>query len=600
LYPGHFRQDLAPGQISKFFKSVFFKRSTIMPSPNVVFVITDDQGYGDLGCHGNDVIQTPNIDKLYTESTRFTDYHVGPTCAPTRAGLMTGRYCNCTGVWHTIGGRSLLREDETTVADFFKAAGYRTGMFGKWHLGDNYPFHPHNRGFDTAVYHGGGGVHQTPDYWGNTYFNDTYFRNGAPEKFRGYCTDIWFDEAKKFIEDCGDNPFFCYIPTNAPHGPFNIADPYRELYNNNDLPGQRDRFYGMITNIDENVGLMRDYLREKGLEENTIFIFMTDNGTANGCNLDRDSYVTDGFNGGLRGKKGSEYDGGHRVPFIFHWPAGEYTEGRDIDTLIANIDFLPTLCDLCDVPISEEAMARINGISVKPLIEGTDTWEDRVIVTDSQRVENPIKWRKCATMNQRWRLVNGEELYDINVDREQRNNVADQHPDVVAELREHYEGWWELVSDRFGEDVPIIIGSEHEPVSAITTHDWHNEESKAAWNQAMIRNGMECNGRWAIDVAESGDYTFELRRWPREEDRAIIDSIPGKLTPYYGGKAINVNTARIKVSGKEQSQSIGPEDKGIAFTYTLEAGETSLETELTDGNGLSLGAYYVYAEKVSS
>ena len=155
-----------------------------MPSPNVVFVITDDQGYGDLGCHGNDIIQTPNLDQLYTESVRFTNYHVGPTCAPTRAGIMTGRYCNCTGVWHTIAGRSLLRQDETTIADFFKAAGYRTGMFGKWHLGDNYPFHPHNRGFDTVVYHGGGGVHQTPDYWGNTYFNDTYFRQRRTRKIQ--------------------------------------------------------------------------------------------------------------------------------------------------------------------------------------------------------------------------------------------------------------------------------------------------------------------------------------------------------------------------------------------------------------------------------
>ncbi len=569
-----------------------------MSSPNVVFVITDDQGYGDLGCHGNDIIQTPNLDKLYTESVRFTNYHVGPTCAPTRAGIMTGRYCNCTGVWHTIAGRSLLRKDETTIADFFKAAGYRTGMFGKWHLGDNYPFHPHNRGFDTVVYHGGGGVHQTPDYWGNTYFNDTYFRNGVPEKFRGYCTDIWFDEAKKFIEDCDDTPFFCYIPTNAPHGPFNIADHYRELYNGDGLPGQRDRFYGMITNIDENVGLMRDFLREKGLEENTIFIFMTDNGTANGCNLDGNAYVTDGFNAGMRGKKGSEYEGGHRVPFFFHWPAGGYTSGQDIDTLIANIDFLPTLCDLCDVPISDDALERINGTSVKPLLEGTDNWNDRTIVTDSQRVENPIKWRKCATMTQRWRLINGEELYDMDSDREQRHNVAEQHPEVVAELRQHYEDWWAIVSERFGEDVPIIVGSESEPISVITTHDWHNENSASAWNQASIRRGMECNGRWAIDVAEAGDYTFELRRWPREEDRAITEGIPGKLTSYYGGNAIPVSTARIKVSGQEQAQSIGSEDKGIAFTYTLQAGETSLETELTDGNGISLGAYYVYVERV--
>jgi arylsulfatase A-like enzyme len=408
-----------------------------MPSknPNVVFVITDDQGYGDLGCHGNDIIQTPNIDHLYTESTHFTNYHVGPTCAPTRAGLLTGRYCNCTGVWHTIGGRSLLRADETTIADFFKAAGYHTGMFGKWHLGDNYPFHPHNRGFDEALYHGGGGVHQTPDYWGNTYFNDTYFRNGEPEPFRGYCTDIWFDEAMKFIERCADEPFFCYVPTNAPHSPFNVPDPYRELYDSDDIPEQRKRFYGMITNTDENVGRMRNFLKEKNLDQNTIFIFMTDNGTAAGCQLDRHGFVENGYNAGLRGQKGSEYDGGHRVPFFMHWPAGGYTESRNIDTLTANIDFLPTLCDLCNVPISNDAMARINGTSLKPLIEDATDESDRVIVTDSQRVEHPQKWRKSATMSNRWRLINGEELYDIKKDPEQRNDVANQPPEAVAELR---------------------------------------------------------------------------------------------------------------------------------------------------------------------
>jgi arylsulfatase A-like enzyme len=186
-----------------------------MARPNVVFVITDDQGYGDLGCHGSDVIRTPNVDRLHAEGVRLTDYHVGPTCAPARAGLMTGRFCNCTGVWHTIGGRSLLRRDETTIADVLRAGGYRTGMFGKWHLGDNYPFRPHDRGFDEALYHRGGGVSQAPDHWRNDYFDDTYMRNGVPEPCEGYCTDVWFREGTRFIERCIDGRpgqlFFCYI-----------------------------------------------------------------------------------------------------------------------------------------------------------------------------------------------------------------------------------------------------------------------------------------------------------------------------------------------------------------------------------------------------
>lgn len=572
-----------------------------MPSkkPNVVFVITDDQGYGDLGCHGNEIIQTPNIDHLHTESTHFTNYHVGPTCAPTRAGLLTGRYCNCTGVWHTIGGRSLLRADETTIADFFKADGYHTGMFGKWHLGDNYPFHPHNRGFDEALYHGGGGVHQTPDYWGNTYFNDTYFRNGEPESFRGYCTDIWFDEAMKFIERCGDEPFFCYVPTNAPHSPFNVPDPYRELYNDDDIPDARKRFYGMITNIDENVGRMRAFLKQNNLEQNTIFIFMTDNGTAAGCNLDRQGFVENGFNAGMRGQKGSEYEGGHRVPFLIHWPDGGYTKSRDINTLTANVDFLPTLCELCDVPISDDARARINGISLKPLLEGDAQTSDRVIITDSQRVEHPQKWRKSATMADQWRLINGEELYDIQKDPEQRTNIADQHPETVSKLREEYENWWALVSERFDEDVPIPIATTHEPISVLTTHDWHNEDSNCAWNQAAVRRGHICNGRWTIEVQEAGQYQFELRRWPREENRAIVEGIPGKLTAYHGGNALAVTAARICVDGTNQEGIINQTDHGASFTFDLTPGEKHLETELTNGSDVSLGAYYVYVEKVS-
>ncbi|MGB2821551.1 MAG: arylsulfatase, partial [Phycisphaerae bacterium] len=280
--------------------------------PNVVLVITDDQGYGDLGCHGNEVIRTPNIDRLHGESVRLTNFHVGPTCAPTRAGLMTGRYCNCTGVWHTIAGRSLIRRDEVTMADVFAAGGYRTGIFGKWHLGDNYPFRPQDRGFQDVLVHGGGGVSQTPDYWGNDYFDDTYFRSGVPESCTGYCTDVWFDEAMKFIEAGRDRPFFCYLPTNAPHGPYNVADSYSRPYRGL-IPDQRANFYGMITNIDDNVGRLRAKLAELGIEENTILIWMTDNGTSAGCSLDENEFVREGFNAGMRGMKGSAYDGGHRT-----------------------------------------------------------------------------------------------------------------------------------------------------------------------------------------------------------------------------------------------------------------------------------------------
>ncbi|MHC4485640.1 MAG: arylsulfatase [Planctomycetota bacterium] len=369
--------------------------------PNVVLVMTDDQGYGDLGCHGNPIIQTPNLDKLYMQSVRLTDFHVGPTCSPTRAALMTGHYCNRTGVWHTVMGRSLLRKDEVTMGDVFSGAGYPTGIFGKWHLGDNYPFRPQDRGFGEVLIHGGGGVGNTPDYWGNDYFDDTYLHNGRRKEFRGYCTDVWFNVAMKFMEANKDRPFFCYIPTNAPHSPYNVADEYIKPYLDKGLPERQARFYGMVTNIDDNMARLMHRLGELDLEENTILIFMTDNGTSGGS-----------YSAGMRGKKGSEYDGGHRVPCFIRWPRGGLTGPGDIDRLTAHVDILPTLIELCG--LKSPRGVKLDGDSLVPLLMGRDgSWPDRTLITDSQRIEHPEKWRKSAVMTDRWRLVNGTELLPL-------------------------------------------------------------------------------------------------------------------------------------------------------------------------------------------
>ncbi|MEM1296415.1 MAG: sulfatase-like hydrolase/transferase, partial [Verrucomicrobiota bacterium] len=234
--------------------------------PNVVFIITDDQGYPDIAAHGNPIIQTPNLDQLHGEAVRLEDYHVAPTCSPTRAGLITGHWTNRTGVWHTIMGRSMIRKNEVTIAQHLKDGGYHTGMFGKWHLGDNYPFRPEDRGFEEVLRHGGGGVGQTPDYWDNAYFDGAYFHNSKAEAVKGFCTDVYFDYAKRFIlanKDSG-KPFFAYISTNAPHGPMHAPEKYSKLYP--ELNEGMANFYGMITNIDENVGDMRQFLRDHGLE----------------------------------------------------------------------------------------------------------------------------------------------------------------------------------------------------------------------------------------------------------------------------------------------------------------------------------------------
>lgn len=562
--------------------------ASVKKRPNVVLVMTDDQGYGDLGCLGNPIIRTRHLDELHKQSVHLTNFHVSPTCSPTRAALMTGRYCNRTGVWHTIMGRSLLRRDEITMADVFAAAGYRTAIFGKWHLGDNFPFRPQDRGFQEVLVHGGGGVGQTPDYWGNDYFDDTYWRNGQPQKFTGYCTDVWFDGVLRFIEANKDRPFFCYLPTNAPHGPFNVAEKYSAPYRGKNVPSAA--FYGMIENIDENMGRLMAKLKSLGVEHNTILIFMTDNGTAAGVATNRQGVVTKGTNAGMRGRKGSEYDGGHRVPCFIRWPAGGLEGGRDVSRLTAHIDILPTLIEMCG--LDRPAEVRFDGDSLTPLLKGqTGTWPDRTFVVDSQRIENPVKWRRSAVMTDSWRLVNGEQLYDMNADPRQRNDVAGDHPSVVDRLLAAYEDWWADTSARFGEYCEIVIGSNEENPARLACHDWHAPE--VPWNQPHILAGMEANGFWAVEIERDGTYEFALRRWPEEADTPITARVPG-------GKAIRVSQARLKIADVDVTKPVAKNATAVTFEVKLKAGKARLQTWFTNDGGDSRGAYYVYVTRVTS
>ena len=485
--------------------------------PNIVLVITDDQGYGDLGCTGNPWLRTPALDDFYADAVRLRDFHVGPTCAPTRAGLLTGHYANSTGVWHTIGGRSLLREGEVTLADTLRAAGYRTAIFGKWHLGDNPPYRPGDRGFDECVTHGGGGIGQTPDAWGNDYFDDVYSVNGQPRRFAGYCTDVWFAEARAFLTRMATTrqPFFCYLAPNAPHSPFNVPPPYAAPYRSL-MSARRANFYGMIANLDENFARLRATLRELALEEDTILIFMTDNGTAAGARFDAAGFLREGYNAGLRGGKGSPYDGGHRVPFFLRYPRGALCGGRDINTLCAHIDVMPTLLELCNVP-TPRALSW-HGRSLVPILrDAAAAWPERTLVTDSQRLTEPVKWRQSAVMSDRWRLIDGAKLYDIRADREQRRDLAAQHPTEVARLRAAYEEWWAIVSEQAARNVPIALGAE--TVTTLSAHDWRNEASDCPWHQGHIRAGHRSEGYWEVRVLRAGRYQFALRRWPEDAGR---------------------------------------------------------------------------------
>lgn len=590
--------------------------------PNVILVLTDDQGYGDLGCHGNQILQTPNIDLFHSESIRLTNYHVGPTCAPTRAGLLTGNYANSTGVWHTIGGRSLLREDEWTIADAMGSAGYKTAIFGKWHLGDEHPYLPQDRGFQKTLIHKGGGISQTPDFWGNDYFDDTYYEDGKQVKFRGYCTDVWFDNAIKFIEENKDNPFLCIITPNAPHSPFNVPKKYSRMYEGK-VANDRAHFYGMITNIDENFGKLRQSLQSLELEDNTILIFMTDNGTACGAEVDANGFVTNGYNANMRGVKGWQFEGGHRTPCFIRWKAGRLDQPQDISRLTANIDFMPTILDLCGIDANRH---QFHGKSLKPLLYGKD-FPQRVVVTDSQRLTKPLKWRLSCVMTDNYRLVNGSQLYDISKDCQQQNDVSSEFPEIVSELRNEYEKWWKLVSSQIDQPIPIAISNKTS--TALCCHDWRNQgadtqaleanlhnrdfdDCLCPWNQGHIREALIANGYWEVDVKDNGTYTVELCRWPKESNHKLKDGFEGDdvewsrelILPeshrlYENGKALDVKEAELVINDKKYNAIVEKDDNSVVFDVHIAKGKGRITTTFTLSDGTKLGAYYVYIQPKS-
>lgn len=526
--------------------------------PNVLLVITDDQGYGDLGCHGNKEVRTPNLDRLHAESVRLTNFHVDPTCAPTRSALMTGRYSSRTGVWHTIAGRSIMRKDETTVAQHFAKAGYRTGLFGKWHLGDSFPYRAMDRGFADTLVIGGGGITQTPDAWGNTYFDDVYSRDGKPEKQKGYCTDVFFKAATAFVEKA-DGPFFCVVATNAPHAPYNLRPedlaPYKKL----GLPDERARFYGMISNIDDNVGKLLERLKELKKERDTIVLFMTDNGTAAG------------WDAGMRGKKGSQYDGGHRVPCFWRWPGR--LKPRDAGGITAHIDVLPTLLDLCGV--EAEHPLPLDGISLRNLLEGAAEAPRRTLVVHSQRVETPVKCRQCAVMTHRWRLIDGKEMYDVESDPGQKTDVASEHSPAVKTLRAEYEKWWESIGTRFDEHVPLVIGAKEQNPVTLNGHDWRPESGPVPVTQEQVRKLPVANGSWAVEVARPGTYRFTLRHMPAEAKAAL-----------------RAKRGRVKVGDAEAGADVKAGATSADVVLTLKAGQTRMQSWL-EGDGAARGAFFV-------
>jgi arylsulfatase A-like enzyme len=480
--------------------------------PNIIIIMTDDQGYGHIGAHGNPHLKTPNLDQLYQESVRFTDFHVDPSCSPTRASILTGKYSSKSGVWHTIGGRSLLQKDMLTIGDVFKSAGYKTGYFGKWHLGENYPYRPMDRGFEETIVHGGGASSIHPDYWGNDYFDDVYKHNGEYKKYEGYSNTVWFDEALNFIENNQDKPFFTYLSTNIPHAPLLVEENYSLPYKS--IVSERiANYYGMLAKFDEDLGHFLQEIERLKLKENTIVIFMSDNGPCpwfGGLILDDDLFVKEGYNYGMRGAKIRGYEGAHRVPFFIRWPMGGIGGGKDVDKLAAHIDLFPTLIDLAGLEKPSEH--KFDGTSLRKLMENPSAeWNERTLFVHNQRLQYPEKYKDYQVLTEKWRLEGREnaELYEIDADPGQQLNVKDQYPEVVKQLTKEYEAWWEDISTNFDHYNNIIIGNVNENPSIIYAHDALRSE-----------DGMV----WAIDVEQEGIYEFSTYRWPIESGRKIVEN----------------------------------------------------------------------------
>ncbi len=529
--------------------------------PNVILIMTDDQGTADLGVHGNRKLRTPHLDRLAKQSVEFTNFIVAPVCAPTRASLMTGRYYYRTGITDTYKGQAVMDPRERTLAEMFREGGYATGIFGKWHLGDSYPTRPIDKGFSEALVHLGGGLRQpSAPEGGGDYFDPMLLRNGRWERAKGYCTDIFANETIAFIERHQSRPFFAYVPTNAPHDPYLVDQKYAKTYRDAGLPEKVANIYGMLENIDENVGRILQRLDELKLADNTIFIFMTDNGATN-----------QEYTAGLRNQKASVYEGGIRSPFFWRGPGAP--KPSQVTRLAAMIDVAPTLLDVCGL----KSNVQFDGRSLKPLLANYGAvFPDRRIFIQFHRGDAPVPYRNFCVRTEKWKLLFnhpiGEELprqfqlelYDLTKDPGETTNLAAAHPKIVAELKAAYDHWLADVSSTRGyAPVRFIAGTRFENPLQLNRQDWRGP--RAEWNQP---NAI---GHWEIAIAGQGLYDLTLRFPPfkatAEAEVRLGDAVQKVKIP----------------AGARQCQALGLKPK---------PGPVRVETILT-GDGVTRGAHYV-------
>ncbi len=570
--------------------------------PNVILVLTDDQGIGELGCHGNPWIQTPNIDQFYEEAYRLTNFHVSPLCTPTRSALITGQYPINNGTWATFKGRASLHHTSPTMAELFQQHGYATGMFGKWHLGDNYPARPTDCGFDVAIHHASGGLGEITDHWDNDYFDDTYHHNNQPQGFSGYCTKIWFDEAMKFMRKHKEKPFFVYLSTNAPHYPLIVEESYSAPYKSlagKEIPSDGAEFYGMITNIDEHFGRLRRFLDEQRLTDNTILIFMTDNGTGHGIRREDGKL---GWNKGFSGRKAQLLEGGHRVPFFIHWPDKGIEGGVDVDELSAHIDLIPTLTNMCGISLPTEVA--YDGLDISSLFEQAHTTlaERSYFVHFRQDYKAPMDMDQSCVAKGKWRLLHGKELYDMESDQLQLLNVADQYPEVVEALRSENQQFVELAKTRkeYQNIPPTVIGNPSQNTAFLTIQHAVGEDGPI-YSQSQVAEGVKNrNNKHFLFIEKEGTYRISLQRWPNEQLAPIRGTPASPLQNRIGSvplQAISPEKASITIQGQTLAMNIDEKMLKATFELELKAGKTTLEADFIE-KGERFGAYYVYVTSI--
>ena len=556
--------------------------------PNVIIILTDDQGYGDFSCHGNPVLETPALDKLYNESIRLNNFHVSPLCTPTRGQLMTGLDAFNNKAATVLTARNLMRRDIVTMPEIFSKNGYVTGIFGKWHLGDIYPDRPMDRGFQKCIWHKGWGLLSEIEY-DNDYYETRYMDSLDIKQSGEYCTNLWFNKAIEWMSGMAkqEKPFFTYLALNSPHGPF--FSPIQDfLYYRDKVDSTSACFLGMIRNIDRNMQNLETWLEKSGLKENTLIMFMTDNGGTGGVKI---------YNAGMRDKKGSNYDGGHRAACFIRWPDGKLGHPRTISDASQIQDILPTFIDLLGLNASKDIS--FDGESLFPILKSGKSMDDRMFVVQYGGHVKPEKYAGCVVRDS-WRLVGENELYDLSNDPGQERNIASEHPETLNIMKEFYESWWTKTEPGINQFVPVIIGSAYENPVIINSTNWEIAAVNTQWAVALAA-GDPKGSVSHIHVSQQGNYRVELSRWPFHLNREITKAGPENSvggTKIRSGKAIPVEYGCVSINNGEPLISTRSTNATfINFEIKLQAGDTTFQAWFKDINGKNLcGAYYVRFE----